>query len=493
MKITLINPPFLCPDESLGADYYGEIYQPLGLAYIAAVLESKNHEVEIIDAIAENLSKQTCDGRHLFGLDYKAIGRLIEENMPDVVGITAPFTAHYPSSLETAKAIKAISKDIVVVMGGPHVSVVPEKCLNSYVDYVVVGEGEETFPELISFIEKEKHKEQFKEIKGIAFLLDGKAVKTFPRPMIKNLDVLPFPARHLLPMEKYFDAQKKSRYSRGVTKRTAAVITSRGCPFGCIFCSIDLSMGKKFRGRSEKNVVDEIEHLINDYAVEDIEFEDDNLTFDKQRAHAICDEIIRRKLKFNWRTPNGIRADILDAELIKKFKQSGCYELWFAPESGSQRVIDEVIGKHLSLKKVISAVKECIKARIKPNCFFVIGLPGENKTEIGETLIFMQKLKEMGAGCYINIATPLYGTRMYDLARQKNYLRNLDDENLLYNNGLYIDTPEFTAEEVRGLFLEGRKIQKEKKSNIKLLASAISNPNKAVRFAVKKIRATVYG
>ncbi len=491
IKVCLINPPFLFPREAIKVDYNGELFQPLGLAYIAAVLEKKGYEVEIIDALAEDFSRKPYDGRFLVGLSYEAIGEIIREKRPDIVGISVPFTAHSPSAMEVARLVKGIDMDIVVVLGGPHVSVVPEKCLNDSVDYLVLGEGEETFPELVKYIEEGKPRKSFKEIKGIAFMLGDEMIKTPPRPAIQDLDAIPFPARHLLPLEKYFDAQKKSRYSRGVTKRTATVMTSRGCPFGCIFCSIDLTMGKKFRARSAGNVVDEIEHLVKDYSIESIEFEDDNLTFDRKRVHEIFDEVLRRKLKFEWRTPNGVRADLLDAELLRKFKATGCYELWFAPESGSQRVIDKVIGKHLPLEKVEFAVKESVKAGIKPKCFFVIGLPGETKEEIRETLSFMRKLKKLGAGVFINIATPLYGTRMYDLARENKYLRDVGDENLLYNNGLYMDTPEFTAEEVRELFLEGRRIQKGEKAKFSLIASALTNPNKAARYASRRIRSLI--
>nr|MBC8363132.1 radical SAM protein [Candidatus Desulfatibia profunda] len=235
------------------------------------------------------------------------------------------------------------------------------------------------------------------------------------------------------------------------------------------------------------NVVDEIESLIRDYDIKSIEFEDDNLTFDIKRANDIFDEVLKRKLKFKWRAPNGIRADLLDSETIKKFKDAGCYELWFAPESGSQRVVNEVIGKRLSLSRVDAAIKECLMNGITVNCFLVIGLPGETKKEIEETLSYMKKLRKMGVGCYINIATPLYGTKLHRIATEKKYLRPIKDSNMLYNNGLYLDTPDFSAEEVYNYFKIGRKIQKKIVFNKEFVLFLFTNHRRIVHHIVKKI------
>jgi len=246
-------------------------------------------------------------------------------------------------------------------------------------------------------------------------------------------------------------------------------------------------MGRKYRARSPKNVVDEIEQLINDYDIKHIEFEDDNLTLYRKRTEQICDEIIQRGLKFKWRTPNGVRADTLDEKLLRKMKKAGCYELWFAPESGVQRVIDEVIHKHISLDKIMENVKICLNLGIKVNCFLVIGLPGETKDEIRKTLYFARKLKKMGASFYINIATPLYGTEFYNIAKEKGYLRDITDENLIYNNGLYIDTPDFTAEEVFDFFKEGRRLKQGLDFNMSNIEYGIKHPVRLVKYVFRNL------
>lgn len=458
----------------------------MGLAYLGAVLQKENHQVEILDAIIEDYRRKKIGDLQLIGLSYDEISLFVKEKKPTVVGITIPFSAHAKSALEVAKIIKKTNEKIIIVVGGPHATIVPEKCLTKYVDFVIIGEGEETMPELIKHLEKKESEKKLLDIPGIAFLKNKKLIITKNRAMIQNLNKLPFPARHLLNLKKYFQEQKKNNYSRGATKKTTTIITSRGCPFGCVFCSINITMGKIFRPRTSRNVAAELEYLVKKLKIEHIEFEDDNFTFNIRRTNKICDLILKKKLKFIWRTPNGIRADLLTPDLIQKFKKTGCYELWFAPESGSQRVINEVIGKRLLLEKVTFAVKECLKNKIQPNCFFVIGSIGETKNEIKETLVYMQKLRKIGAGCYINIATPLYGTRLYNQAKENNYLRNIDDMNLVYNNGLYLDTPEFKAEEIYELFLEGRKIQR--KNIIELITFILKNPKKTIRFFVKKIK-----
>ncbi len=499
MKILLINPPWLISEKSLHKDI--DVFQPLSLAYIAAVLEKYSYEVSILDAVAENYEQISKFDGDLFycGMAFNDICNYVRERTPDIVGITIPFTAQSRSAFKVASIIKKLNEDIITVAGGPHVSARPADCLKNNIDFVVIGEGEYAFLELVQEIEKQmslQSEDYFKNIKSIAFL-DTKDIPcvTQPRPFISDLDSLPFPARHLLPMQKYFEAQSKHRYSRHISERNISVFTSRGCPFSCIFCSIHLTMGKKWRGRSPKNVVDEIEHLIKKYNITYIEFEDDNMILRKNRMVQICDEIIRRGLQFKWRTPNGVRADTLDEDLLRKMKATGCEELWLAPESGVQRVIDEIINKHMKLDKVVDVIKICLNLGIKVNCFLVIGLPGETKEEIKKTLELAHKLNKMGVGFIINIAVPLYGTELYKIARKRGYLRDITDEDLLYNNGLYIDTPEFTAEEIYEFLEEGMKIQskisfRELMSDISLqkVYTGLTYPLKSLSFLKRLLR-----
>lgn len=450
ISVCLINPPVLLPKNSVGVD----LFQPLGLAYIAAILEDKHYPVSIIDAAAEGWKniKKFDENRDYNGLDYEQIKTKIKKRAPQVVGITITFTVQKDSAFKVASVVKAIDRKIIVVVGGPHVSVRPEECaLNPDIDFAVMGEGEATTLELLKELENKANVDQLKRIKGLAFRTKQGVYVAPRRPVIQDLDSLPLPARDLLPMKTYFEAAKLKRANRDLNKPWATVITSRGCPFNCVFCSVHLAMGRQWRGRSPENIIEELKYLVQKYGVKQIDFEDDNMSWNKERMGRICDLVIRGNLKLEWCTPNGIRADTLDEALLKKMKAAGCRELWFAPESGSQRVVDEIIGKRLDLKYVAKMVAACRKIGISSNCFFVIGLPGETKAEIKKTISFAQKLGRLGAdNCLFSIATPLYGTRLYDQAVKEGLFSQGSDHGLMYDKPL-LQTSEFTPEELVNL------------------------------------------
>jgi len=449
MKVCLINPPILLPKDWKGVV---RVFQPIGLAYIAAFLEKNGYEVVILDAFAEGWKKtHDKDGKKYCGISYEDIAKKVKEISPDVAGIMS-LSAHAQSSYWTAEAVKNADKNITVVVGGPHASVRPKDCLSSEnIDFVVMGEGEHTFLELIKAIEKNATG-LLKSIDGIGFKENDEAVINKMREPIKNLDEIPFPARHLLPMEKYFEAGKSLQTSRVTPKRSTTVITSRGCPFNCIFCSVNLTMGRVWRARSPENVVAEVKQVINDYRIEEIMFEDDNMSFDKKRMEAICDLIINEKIKFSWYAPNGLRADTLDETLLRKMKDAGCKEIYVAPESGDQEVVNKIVGKNLDLKKVEEIVAMCKKVGIDVGCFFVIGMPGETKENIKRTIEFARRLRSMGAkSCSFFVASPFYGTRLYSISREKRYLTRNDGKEIeegFLNLDAMIKTPEFSPEEI---------------------------------------------
>jgi magnesium-protoporphyrin IX monomethyl ester (oxidative) cyclase len=449
MKVCLINPPVLLPKDWKGIV---RVFQPIGLAYIAAFLEKNGYEAVILDTFVEGWKRtHDKDGKKYCGMSYEDITKKIKEISPEIVGIMS-LSAHAQSSYWTAEAVKNAGKNIAVVFGGPHASVRPKDCLsNENIDFVVMGEGEYTFLELVKAIEKSAAG-LLKNIDGIGFKESNEAVINKKREPINNLDELPFPARHLLPMEKYFEAGKSLQTSRVTPKRSTTVITSRGCPFNCIFCSVNLTMGRMWRARSPENVVAEVKQVINDYGIEEIMFEDDNMSFDKKRMEAICDLIINEKIKFSWYAPNGLRADTLDENLLRKMKDAGCKEIYVAPESGDQEVVNKIVGKNLDLKKVEEVVAMCKKVGIDVGCFFVIGMPRETKENIKRTIEFARKLRSMGAkSCSFFVANPFYGTRLYDISKGEGYLTKSDGKEIeegFLNLDAMIKTPEFIPEEI---------------------------------------------
>lgn len=449
MKILLCKPPL-----TLQNDFHGiaRFFLPIGLGYIASSLKKDGHEVKILDAGIEKWNKinERGNGVKYLGMSYDDITERVKEEEPDIVGISILTVEAINASL-VAKAVKKANRNIKVIAGGPHVCARPEETIRDpNIDFIVIGEGEITTAELVNALEKGK---QLNDVRGIWYKKDNIIFKNKPRPFVKDLDELPFPAWDIMNLEKYFKALKYLQGSRSYEEREVGIISSRGCPFACVFCSIRLSMGRGFRPRSPENVISEIEYLVNEYGVKHIGFEDDNLTFDKERINAICDLLIEKSLnkKITWSTPNGVRADTLDEDLLRKMRKAGCTVIAVSPESGSQYVVNNIIGKNLDLKNVERVVRICKKVGIKCGCFFVIGIPGETTEQIEETVNFANKMRSLGGTPSCSIAWPYYGTTLYKLAREKGYLLKKDGEELelgLLNMEAMIKTPEFTPEQV---------------------------------------------
>jgi len=482
MRVLLINPPRIQP-KSWGKP---NVFQPIGLAYVAALLE-RQHKVSIIDAPTEGRRNlEQIDGtKYRQGLTNKEIAARIRHLSPDVVGITISFSGWWKPAYEVASIAKNIDKDVITVLSGLHPSARTADCLkHPNIDFVVIGEPEETMFELVDVLEQDNLKD-LKNVSGIAFVKDDGTIFTEPRPPIRDLDSLPFPARHLLPMDKYFAAVEENHLRGEISKPWTTMLTSRGCPHNCVFCSVHIVMGRKWRGRSAENVVDEIEQLVHNYHIKQIDFGDDNMTLDKKRMESICDLIVKRGLDIEWFTPNGVRADTLDEELLTKMKASGCKKIRIAPESGVQRVVNQIVKKNLDLEDVEKALVLSKKVGIKVGCFFVIGLIGEKKEDIEETIIYAHKLKKMGADAfYFSYATPLYGTELYEQAKRGGFLRDVFSDEALAEAQPLIETPEFTAEDLRELCTRANLVNATFTRD--KLKKAIRDPKKAIKILFRK-------
>ena len=482
MRVCLINPPRIHPK------LWGKpsVFQPLDIAYVAALLE-KQHEVLIIDAPTEgweNLEEIDAT-KYRQGLSNEEIATKVKHWSPRVVGVTVPFSGWWKSTYELISAVKSINQDIIIVVLGLHPSARPKECLaNPNVDFVVIGEPEQTMFELVDVLEQ-KNLEGIEKVKGIGFVKNGKTVITPLRPPIEDLDSLPFPARHLLPMDKYFEAVKETPLRGEIRKPWVMMITSRGCPYDCVFCSIHNVMGKKWRGRSPQNVVDEINQLVHTYKIKQIDFYDDNMTLNKKRMETICDLIMKEGLDIEWYTPNGVRADTLDENLLKKMKASGCKKIRIAPESGVQNVLDKIVKKNLNLKDVEKAVVLSKKVGIKVGCFFVMGLIGETKEDINETIRYAYKLKSLGADrFYFSVAMPVYGTELYEQAKKGGFLKaDFSDEALAGVEPL-IETPEFTTDDLRELCARANRINYA--FTINKFIKALREPKRTIKFLLGK-------
>lgn len=484
MRVCLINPP------RIQQKLWGKpaAFQPLDIAYVAAVLE-KEHAVSIIDCPTEGWRNlQEIGGvKYRLGLTSTQIAERIRQWKPNLVVITVPFSGWWQTAFETASAVKSVDPEIKNALIGLHPSAKPRESLGQpNIDFVVIGEPELTVSELANVLEK-GNLEDLKQVKGLGFTQKGEVTITSPRPVIEDLDSLPFPARHLLPMKELFAAVKQTPIRGEIRKPCARFLTSRGCPNNCIFCSNHIVMGKKWRGRSPENVADELEQIVETYGIEQVDFEDDNLTFNKKRMEAICDEIVKRGLDIEWYTPNGVRADGLDATLLAKMRASGCQRIMVAPESGVQRVVNQIIKKNQELKSVEEAIVQAHKVGIKVSCFFVIGFIGETKDDMQATINYAYKLRRLGADrFYFSYATPLVGTELFEQAEKSGYLRpEFSDEALSWAQPL-IETPQFTADDLRELCAKAMLVNPT--LNRDRFVRALRNPKKAINVLIGRTR-----
>jgi len=476
MKVMFIKPPSILPDNWKGVY---SITLPLGICYIISMIKN-NHEVIALDALIEDWKSVnefiTPKGKKVktLGLSFDEIKKRIEKESPDLVGLTT-LSVDAQSAYKVAEIAKNVNPKTIVIMGGSHATCAPNLVLaNPNIDYVVMGEGEYT---IVEFLKTLENKGDMSKVKGIAWKKDNSIFINERRPLITELDKLPFPDRDIFPIEKYFQVSKYMHGSWQNTRRTLSVITSRGCPYKCQFCSVYNVMGRIWRVRSPENVVNEIEELKKKYRIEHITFEDDNMTLDRNRMLKICSMIRERNLNIKWNTPNGIRADSLDIGLLRTMKKSGCVELTLSIESGSQRVLDEIIQKRLNLKKAIEGVNLCKKVGLeKVSCYFVYGSVGETKEDIQQTIKLVKKFREMGVSCYCFIALPYYNSRLYNICRENGYLLAEDGEDLelgVLNNKALIKVPEFSPSDIYNFQKQlGRE---EVKSSINIITHNIPN------------------
>ncbi len=376
MKIELIHPSF---------EIYFTHEAPIGLAYLKAVAQKAGHKVKILDNNVLNLKLDEVLER-VKGSDIAAIS------------MTTPT---YKTVKELSGAIRK-KLGIPVVIGGAHPTIDPKDCLD-FADYVIMGEGEQTFVELLNAIENGKKLAELKKIKGLGFRWSDKRILNESRALNTDLDSIPFPDWNGFPIKKYGSAVRTSG-------KSLPIVTSRGCPFNCCYCFKGL-FGIKFRARSPKNVVDELVYLKKNFEIKEFQIADDAFAADKKRAIAICKEMVKRKLNLPWSLPNGIRANSLNEEVVSWMKKAGLKYTGLGIESGNQKILDQ-IGKQQTLEEVRNAVKLLKKYKITTVGFFMFGLPNDTLETMKDTVQFAKELDL--DYCSISMTTPYPGTRLYD-------------------------------------------------------------------------------
>jgi radical SAM superfamily enzyme YgiQ (UPF0313 family) len=382
---------------------HGRKLPPLGLAYVAAALEQAGFKIEILDNYL--LQKP---------IDY--VKNEVKRLDPEIVGIACG-SVTYQRCVETAKTVKEVAPSCKVVVGGPHPSYLPESMLqHPEIDYAVIGEGERAIVELANNITKNRDELAIAKIPGVAYKRKGKIVKNAPK-FIGDLDQVPFPARHLLPMHLY---GRKIEFLSVDPVDTMNVI--RGCPFNCAFCETKKLWGPTCRAFSPRRVVEEIEHLVKNYGTKGIYFVGDNFTIQKNRTIGICRLIRQRKLDIEWVCDT--RVDLVSKELLKEMKNAGCRTIWFGVESGSPHILEK-INKGITLDQAVHAFKLCKEEGIQTASSFMLGIPGETATDMEATFKFAKKLGP--DWCQFNIFVAYPYSTLYDEVVQKKLYDRVED------------------------------------------------------------------
>ena len=412
----------------------GPIHPHLGIAYLAGVLKRNGIGVKILDMRLRYHTKELFSTLSLFD--------------PELTGITV-YSHHYERAYDLVRRIKSYG-EYQVVLGGPHISAVRDAALRkSEADFAIKGEGEETLLELCNILGESKT--DYSKIQGLIWRSDGGVVENSDRPFIDNLDTLPLPAYEEFPLEKYFCYRDK----------LLPIITSRGCPQRCVFCSVRLSMGRKFRPRSPENVVAEIQHWY-DQGWRNFEFQDDNFTCDMNRAKRICDLIVSKGLIIRWCLPNGIRPDRLDRELLEKMRESGCFRIGLGVESANNEVLRK-IKKGTRIERVEEIAEMVRQVGIELVGFFIVGHPTETYERFMETLEFARR----GPFDQVNFwnLVPYPGTELLEWVRENAI--SLYPEEVYLNRTSYgearpiFETVDFPAKERKKAYKLGHSLERE--------------------------------
>lgn len=424
---------FCLPSQTVGQEGVNDrptISIPLGVLSIASFLRENgwSGEIDVYDArLSGKVQRQ--QGPHgpetLFGDTDEETAARLRAAKADVIGISNMFTAQFPQALRMAEIARRVCPNATIVMGGPHVSAFPAEALNHpAIDFVVMGEGEERMLALLQCLESG----EYPQLQGIlgrpedeTLLRKNKRVRI---GFINDFDRLPIPAYELVDMDRYFELQAAgySPWTREWGKRVASIITSRGCPHQCIFCSIHATMGYKWRPHTVDYVRRYVQFMVDRYRIDYIHFEDDNLTHSPERFDGIAEIMQTFDPRIPWDTPNGVRGDTWTLERVRRAKDAGCQSLTVAIESAVQEVLDKIVKKRLDLSQVDELMRSCREVGLRLQAFYVIGFPGETLEQIRTTCDFaLKRYLRYGVWPGMSLATPLPGTELHEIVVEKGY------------------------------------------------------------------------
>ena len=410
------------------------ISPPKSLLYLAGVFkEDQSVHVKILDILAhpepeqlEVKRKQSRRAPFYFGMSPRKYSEIIKNYQPDIIGITSSANYFFEEVIRFAESARKLCPSTFIVLGGPDATTNTTQYLTTTkaIDAIVLQEGERTFQQIV---EAQQQGIKWKSINGIGFLEGNQITITEKQPFLTELDHYRCDY-DLINMETYFDLNKKGFHSRLTlyypeSYRSIDLITSRGCHYPCSFCNVYAQMGKTMRGHSVRHVLDEMQFLVEKHGVKNFHFEDDNLLYDQERFKQILDGIIKAGWDITWDAPNGVRADLIDRELLRLCRDSGCTYLIFGVESGSQAYLNTTLKKKLKLDDVVAASKLCKEYQIDTMAFFIVGMPGETIDDYEDTYSFaINLLKKYNTTPIIQLWRPYENT---ELGKSGNYIKQL--------------------------------------------------------------------
>jgi len=392
-KIIFINPPITMRDRFGDLASAGNNMPFLGLLYLAAMTREHGYKTKVIDCPAENLT-------------LKKTLTIIRNEKPEYVGITAS-TLSIHSASELAKYIKKLFPEVTIILGGPHVSALPKKTLELFedIDIGVLCEGEIT---IIKLLDALKNNQDLSKINGIVYRDNKKIVQTPPRELIKDLDELPLPAFDLVDIKNY------SSLAYNINDvPTASIIASRGCPFRCKFCD-RITFGNKVRRHSNKYILGMMEYLVNRFNIKELIIYDDMFTSYKKEVTELCKLIKEKGWDLRWSC--NVRVDSIDEEMIRLFKDSGCYQINFGIESGSRKILNSV-NKYIDLIEARKKIEIAYNAGLRVRGYFIMGFPEETRETILETIKYVKTLKL--TDFQLTFLMPFPGSEIYSEAKRK--------------------------------------------------------------------------
>jgi radical SAM superfamily enzyme YgiQ (UPF0313 family) len=420
MRIQLIHPPIYVNLRAMQATRPS---LPLGLAYVAAALREAGHEVSVLDAVMAAPTQLVPDGAlHYYGLRPEEIAAAVDPKA-EAIGIGALFSFSWPLVRRIIEQVKARHPDMLLIGGGEHFTGLPELSLRSApLDYLVLGEGEETICELVGTLASPSPAPE--RVAGVAFLRDGAYIENPRRARIREVDALPWPAWDLFDPIAYY----RHGYVMGLDAgMSMPILATRGCPYACTFCSNPMMWQRRWCARTPSRVVDEMRSYRNQYGAMSFPFQDLTAMLKKSWVVAFCKELLDRDLRITWQLPVGTRCEMVDEEVTDLLHRTGCRAITFAPESGSERT-RKLVGKRLKDAPLMRAVRASVRSGLSVANFFVVGFPHDTRRDLWQSVGLAFRLALAGAhDIALSFYFPVPGSQLYRELEAEGRIAPTDD------------------------------------------------------------------